>query len=74
MLLLCFVQQKNVSAIAGTSEGASCSPTRSNSDAVPFPGYKPGNWTTPPGPPAPDVGSTGGFLTWACLQCGGDSA
>jgi hypothetical protein len=63
--LLCAMQQKNISQIAGTAEGPGCSTTRTNSNAAPFPGYQPGNWTTPPGPPAPDVGSAG--ASWAAL-------
>ena len=47
------VQAKNISQFAGQSEGGSCSTTQTNSNAAPFPGYQAGNWTTPPGPPAP---------------------
>ena len=47
------VQQKNISQIAGQAVGHGCSLTRSIPDSVAFPGYQAGNWTTPPGPPAP---------------------
>ncbi|KAK9917541.1 hypothetical protein WJX75_005540 [Coccomyxa subellipsoidea] len=50
--------QKNISVYAGTPEQSSCSTTTTNSNAVPFPGYEAGNWTTPPGPPTP---ATAGF-------------
>ena len=51
--LLVSVQQKNISQIAGQAVGHGCSLTRSIPDSVAFPGYQAGNWTTPPGPPAP---------------------
>ena len=49
------MQQKNISQIAGQAVGNSCSTTHTIRDSVPFPGYTAGNWTTPPGPPAPEM-------------------
>ncbi|CAL8463261.1 g2795 [Coccomyxa elongata] len=45
--------QKNISQYAGNAEKGTCSTTTTDSNAVPFPGYQAGNWTTPPGPPMP---------------------
>lgn len=47
------LQQKNISKIAGAAVGNGCSATHTIRDSVAFPGYQAGNWTTPPGPPAP---------------------
>ena len=47
------MQQKNISQIAGQNVGNGCSTTKTIRDSVAFPGYHAGNWTTPPGPPAP---------------------
>lgn len=47
------LQQKNISSVAGQAVGNGCSASHTIRDAVAFPGYHAGNWTTPPGPPAP---------------------
>ncbi len=45
--------KRTLARLRGAAVGNGCSATHTVRDSVAFPGYQAGNWTTPPGPPAP---------------------
>ncbi|CAK0785155.1 hypothetical protein CVIRNUC_008361 [Coccomyxa viridis] len=44
-----------IATIAGNQDAGCTTTDGTNSNAASFPGYKPGDWATPPGPPAPEM-------------------